>query len=86
MNIIQKAERLPNGRVKGVAPPQLWPKVARRLSQEERLRLETIREEQVAVNRKMLRFFEEMGLDPRKPYRFTKDGDVIEVGKHVARY
>ena len=86
VEILKMAERMPNGRVKGVAPAQLWPKIVRHLSVQELAQIESVRAMQVEVNRKMKRLLSSLGLDSRRPYRFDQNGDVIEVGAHKAVY
>ena len=86
ITILNKAPRLSNREVKGIAPPQITPKVVRLLTGFERMTIESIRAEQVAVTKKMLKALADLGLDPLKPYRFTKTGEVIEIGKYVPRY
>lgn len=83
---IQRAERLPNGRVKGVGPPQLWPKVIQRLTSAQQMQILSARQEQVAASKKMSKVFADLGLDPRKNYRFNANGEVIEIGTHVPKY
>ncbi len=86
VTLLKKAERLPNGEVKGIAPSQLYPKVVRRLTAFERMTIESVRAEQLAVTKKMLKVLADLGLDPTKPYRFTDNGDVVEIGKYEPRY
>ena len=86
VTVIQKAERLPNGRVKGVAPAQLWPRVLRYLTADNLAQIASIEAEAIEVRRKKARLLVSLGLDPRGTYRFTPKGEVIEVGKHSPRY
>ena len=86
VTLLQKAERLPDGRVKGVGPPQLWPKVVRRLTSAQQMQIYSARQEQVDASKKMAKVFAGLGLDPRKNYRFNDNGEVIEIGSHVPKY
>ena len=86
VTVIQKAERLPNGRVKGVGPPRLWPKVVRTLTAQEMGQLQDMQQQVRALQRKQLTLFAGLGLDPRRRYRLTIQGEVIEIGKHVPEY
>ena len=86
VTIIQKAERLPDGRVKGYGPSQLWPKVARVLTSEELAKVLAVQAEAFEVARKKRQVLLSFGLDPRKGYRFSKTGEVIEIGKYHPRY
>ena len=85
-NIIKRAERLPNGRIKGVGPPRLVPTVVRHLSTAQMFELQTIHAKQRAVSAEMRRFLAELGLDYRRNYRFRGNGEVREVGRNTPVY
>ena len=86
VTIIQRAERLPNGRVVGEGPAALVPEVLRVLSQAELARYCAVKEEQRAVNMKTRALFSAFGLDPRRKYRIRPTGEVIEIGRHRPLY
>lgn len=83
---IQRAERGPNGRIDGVAPPVLEMKVVGRMSLDNRLKLMSLREQQSAIRERIVKLIASLGLDPGKQYRFDKNGDIIEIGAYQARY
>lgn len=86
MQLLKRAERLPNGRIKGVAPPQLWPKVMRRLTANEMAQILAMQERVVEMQRKQRALMVSLGLDPRRRYRLTEQGEVIEIGSHIPKY
>lgn len=86
VTILQKAERLPNGRVKGVAPAQLWPRVLRHLTQAQMAEFSALEFQAVEIWKKKQGFIERLGLNPKGTYRISPKGEVIEVGKHRPIY
>ena len=86
LQLLRRAERFPNGRIKGAAPPVLVPKVIRRLSAADLAKVQGVRLEQLEVRRKMLVLLHSLGLDPSRSYEFKPSGEVIEVGRYSPRY
>lgn len=86
IQVIKRAERLPNGRVRGVAPPQLFPNIVRRLSVAEQVEMAGIQEQMNALVRKRRAFFVRLGLDPRRSFWINNRGEVIDVGEPTPRY
>lgn len=84
--IIRKAERLPNGRIKGVSPPVLYPRVLKHLTTEQVAVLQGIHFQKMELNKKMWKLLDGWGLDPRRPYRINGNGDVVEIGQHTPKY
>jgi hypothetical protein len=79
--IIRRAERLPNGRVKGESPPILIPRVLRMMTPLEQIRLRSIEEKRRAVFRESRAFLVSLGLDPKGEYVFHTSGAVTERGR-----
>ena len=84
--IIRKAERLPNGRIVGAAPPVLAPRVLRMLSVQEQAKLYELEARRRAIQRESMKFLASLGLNPRGEYIFRKDGSVIERGNWQPLY
>jgi len=80
MQVIKRAERLPNGRVKGVGPPRLVMRVIGRIGPVEQAKVQEIHLKRMALNREMTKLLESMGLDTKKNYKFTPNGDIVEIG------
>ena len=95
MQVIKKAERGANGRILHnrdggiphmVAPSLLVPRVLKRLSVMEQARITGLQFRQQEINREMRAVLERLGLDPGRPYKFTKDGEVIDISKRQPVY
>ena len=86
LQLLRRAPRQPDGRVAGVAPAQLQPKVLRYLTPEEMRKVWANQEEINAVLRKKAALMASLGLDPRRKVRITSKGEVLEIGNNVARY
>lgn len=93
--ILKRAERGANGRIlhnreggipRMVAPPVLMPKVVHRMTTSEQVQVQQLRFQQGEANRQMMALLASFGLDPRRGYRFTSEGEVIEIAKHQAVY
>lgn len=83
---IRRAERLPDGRVKGYSPPRLTKRVVKHLSVQELMELQTVQEQFSAILRKRMQLLGKWGLDPRKTYSFNRNGEVTELGKWKPEY
>lgn len=86
VQVIRKAERLPNGRVKGYSPAQLWPKVVMVLKSQDQAQFFMLTQQAIDLKQKQRELFLRLGLDPKKTYRISKNGEVIEIGQHIPRY
>ena len=80
MQVIKRAERLPNGRVKGVGPPRLVMRVIGRIGPVEKAKVQEIHLKRRELDRQMKALLVSLGLDPHKQYKFTTEGDVVEIG------
>ena len=93
VTIVQKAPRLPNGRVPGISPAQLWPNVVARLTPQQQLawreislKAYEIKVQNQALGKRFKAFLEGLGLDPKGAYSFRPGGEVVAVGKHRPVY
>lgn len=86
VTVLQKAARLPDGRVPGVPPPRLEKRVVRQLTVQQHVRYQEIRLRGLELQKQMRKLLEDLGLDPRELYKFWPNGEVTEVGKHTPRY
>ena len=84
--IIRKALRHPSGRIEGVAPPQLIPRVLRMLTPTEQARMLVLQAKREAVQRESMEFLASIGLNPHGQYVFHKTGAVTERGRWRPRY
>lgn len=84
--VIRKAERYPNGRIAGAAPPVLIPRIWRMLTPTEYAAMLALTEKRQAVERESMAFLASLGLDPRGQYVFHKSGAVTERGRYRPRY
>ena len=84
--VIRRAERMPDGRIKGVSPPILHPKVVRHLTTAQLIEIQGIQLQKVELNKKMWRLLYSWGLNPRVRYRVNGNGDVIKIGNYTAKY
>ena len=78
--IIKRAERLPNGRIKGEGPPRLVPRVVKKLSTMELSQIQAIQLQKLELDKRMWRLLKDWGLNPKAPYRINGNGEVISVG------
>ncbi|MAH50725.1 hypothetical protein CMI37_33205 [Candidatus Pacearchaeota archaeon] len=86
VQLLRKAPRDVDGRVRGTPPPRLVPKVVRLLSLQEQVELGDITEQLKRVMKRRMAFLAQLGLNPHKAYRFNRKGEVIEIGRHDAIY
>ena len=86
LQIIRKAERYPNGRIAGVGPPKLVPRVLRMMTVAEQTKLLLIHAKRETVQRESMEFLASLGLNPRGQYVFHKTGAVTERGRHKPFY
>lgn len=102
ITITQKAPRDKDGRVKGVFPSQLTPKVVRQLSTMEQVRAYDLtrrsmeltrnqhqpdaREKAINLQTERRAFYTSLGLDLKESYKFWPSGDVTIIGKHMPTY
>ena len=86
VQILKRAERLPNGRVRGVAPPRLEHRVVRVLSVSEQVEFQSIQMQEAEVKRKWRVFWNKIGLDPKRAYKFKPTGEVVDIGNPLPRY
>ena len=76
--IIRRALRHPSGRIEGVAPPKLIPRIVRMMTVDEQAKMLVITAKRQAVNEESMKFLASMGLDPMGQYVFHKSGAVTE--------
>ena len=86
LEVIRKAHRFPNGRIEGVGPPQLIPRVLRMMTLSEQLKLYAIEAKRRAIQRESMEFLASLGLNPKGQYVFHKTGAVTERGRWRPRY
>jgi len=93
VQVIKKAQRLPDGHIPGVGAPQLFPKVVHHLTLQERVKLNELGKHRAEAHRRLSwcnlqtkRLMETMGLDQKKNYKFMPDGEVHEIGSWQPRY
>ena len=80
VQVIKRAERLPSGRVKGGAPPHLEHRVVARMSTKDQMHVAELILKQAEIRKHMIALRLKYGLHPTKPYRFEKNGDVVDIG------
>ena len=86
MEILKRAPRLPNGRVPGVAPPELRHRIIRQLSVGEQVQLREALIRRMDADARVRAVLVKLGLDPKRKYKFEGTGEVIEIDRTQANY